>query len=118
MIFSVVVNCKPLEWNAKCFQLLFDFPRLIDETFSVLFGAYFFVPFNYWHVIAEKNINSFFGRRKQRWSRTDTNHEEKSNDIDEPFVEQKAKAEHSDSTKKLGVVWKWGLIALAANLNN
>ena len=61
MILSVVVNCKPLEWNAKCFQLLFDFPRLIDETFSVLFGAYFFVPFIYWHVKAEKNINSFFG---------------------------------------------------------
>ena len=56
--------------------------------------------------------------RKQRWSRTDTNQEEKSNDIDEPFVEQKAKAEHSDSRKKPEVVWKWGLIALAANLNN
>ena len=61
MVFSVVVNCRPLEWNATRFQLLFDFLRLIGETFSVLFGAYFFVPFIYWHVKAEKNINSFFG---------------------------------------------------------
>ena len=63
-------------------------------------------------------VLTFSFRLKQRWNRTDTNHEEKSNDIDEPFVEQKAKAEHSNSRKKPEVVWKWGLIALAANLNN
>ena len=107
MVFSVVVNCKPLEWNATRFQLLFDFLRLIDETFSVLFGAYFFVPFIYWHVKAEKNINSFFGWESNVEAELTPIRKRNQMILMNPLLNRKLKLNTPIPEKKPDGAWKW-----------
>ena len=114
MVFSVVVNCKPLEWNATRFQLLLDFPRFIDETFSVLYGAYFFVPFSYWHVKAEKNINSFFGWESNVEAELTPSTKKNQMILMNPLLNRRLKLNTPIPIpeKKTDFAWKWVLIAL------